>query len=99
MSSSRPTAGKVDFSGSAINGDEDQVISGQPFTVEAIPALITAVGQVGGTLDVHDDIVAGLAVPKDVPQSDVVAAVMRYAASFPIDTWWLASAEAPEVHS
>jgi hypothetical protein len=75
------------------------VISGQPFTAEAIPALITAVGQVGGTLDVHDNIVAGLAVPKDVPQSDVVAAVMRYAASFPIDTWWLASAEAPEVHS
>ncbi|MEU4219599.1 DUF4265 domain-containing protein [Actinoplanes sp. NPDC026623] len=74
-----------------------QLVSAQPLTAAAIEGLIAAAAEVGGTLDVHDDLVAGLAVPKGVTEEQVTAAVDRYSAAHPVRAWWVASGEDPEV--
>lgn len=74
-----------------------QVVSAQPLTAAAIDGLIAVAAEVGGTLDVHDDLVAGLAVPKGVTEEQLTAAVDRYSASHPVRAWWVASGEDPEV--
>ncbi|MEV6490081.1 hypothetical protein AB0M20_15880 [Actinoplanes sp. NPDC051633] len=53
----------------------------------------------GGTLDVHDDLVAGLAVPRSVPGERFDEVISRYAADHPVRAWWLASGEKPEVRA
>lgn len=73
------------------------VVVADPFNATGIEALMALAESLGGTLDVHDDIVAGLAIPADVDPEKLNAAVAKYGADFPIRAWWIASDEAPSV--
>ena len=76
-----------------------QVISERPLDQAAIDGLIAAAAEAGGTLDVHDDLVAGLAVPREVTDERLRGAIDRYAATHPVRGWWVASTEDPDVRA
>jgi hypothetical protein len=73
-----------------------QVIMDEPFTEQSLRELIQLPDAFAGTFDVHDDIVAGLAIPESADWSAFKAAMEGFTRRFH-GTYWNASAAPPEV--
>jgi len=68
-----------------------QLVSAEPLDAAAIEALASLGHALGGRLDAHDDLVAGLAVPRSVGSATLESRVREYASAFPLRAWWVSS--------
>jgi hypothetical protein len=69
-----------------------QLVSAKPFSREALTRLARLASQLGGNMDAHDDIMAGLAIPNSVDLDELRSSVAEYASEFPVEAYWDASA-------
>ena len=69
-------------------------LADQPFTEESVRELIQLPRAFGGTFDAHDDILAGLAVPRSADWKAFASALERYCKRYSGD-YWNASAAPP----